>query len=109
MFSSVKNLPNTLRLLQNAEIVLAKFEELAVMYETSVKVDVLKDKDDNKFLELAVTADASYLITGNKKDFSITEYDGVKIITPKEYWEQFNFSPLIASEPVPVYTRRKKK
>jgi len=71
----------------NAEIVLSKAEELSLNYEPAVAIDVLKDKEDNKFLELAVTSKAEYLITGNKNDFEITEYGSVKIVSPKGYWQ----------------------
>jgi len=71
----------------NAEIVLSKIEELSLNYDPEITIDVIQDKDDNKFLELAITADAQYLITGNKNDFGITEYKTVKIVTPKEYWQ----------------------
>ena len=44
---------------------------------------------DNKFLELAVAGKAEFVITGNKKDFTMREYEGIKIVSPKEYWEQY--------------------
>jgi uncharacterized protein len=71
----------------SAELVLAKMEELAIIYEPTIKLDLLKDKDDNKFLELAITTDASLLVTGNKNDFRISSYQTVKIVTPKECWD----------------------
>ncbi len=93
----------------NAEIVLAKIAELAVMYEPHIKIDILPDKDDNKFLELAVEAGAHYLISGNKKDFLISEYEGVKIVSPRDYWDQYHSgSPSIVSEPLPKYGRSRK-
>ena len=94
----------------SAEVVLAKMQELAVMYEPTVKINLLKDKDDNKFLELAVTADASYLVTGNKNDFQISAYQTVKIVTPKECWDKFNttdFPPSYFAEPRAKYRKSK--
>jgi len=49
-----------------AEIILSKIEELSLIYEPEITIDVIHDKDDNKFLELAITANAQFLITGNK-------------------------------------------
>ena len=60
-----------------------------LIYSDNSEMFILLDKDDNKFLELAVTADASYLITGNKNHFTISEYGSIKIVSPKEYWEVY--------------------
>ncbi|OQX00871.1 MAG: putative toxin-antitoxin system toxin component, PIN family [Desulfobacteraceae bacterium IS3] len=71
----------------NAEIVLSKIEELAVTYYPDVKLSVIKDEPDNRFLELAVFAKADFLITGNTNDFKLSEYDNVKIIGATTYWK----------------------
>lgn len=39
------------------------------------KVDILKDKSDNKFLELALISNSDYLITGNFKDFNLDKFN----------------------------------
>jgi uncharacterized protein len=49
----------------------------------------LRDKSDNKFLELPAVSSADFLITGNTLDFSINEFEYTKILTPKRYWEGF--------------------
>jgi predicted nucleic acid-binding protein len=40
---------------------------------------MIDDKDDSKFAELAVEAQASHLITGNSNDFVIKDYRGILI------------------------------
>jgi len=45
---------------------------------------VKKDPKDNKILECALEAQASFIISGDKHLLEIKEYKGIKIISPKE-------------------------
>jgi uncharacterized protein len=76
---------------KRAEFILAQIEDKAKTYKPKTKIEVLSDKDDNKLLELAVESKADFIITGNTNDFTIKEYQGTKIVSPKEYWELFRF------------------
>ena len=49
-----------------------------------IKIDI-PDESDKKFLEVAISGKANYLITGNTKDYPKLEF----IITPKEFLEVF--------------------
>jgi putative PIN family toxin of toxin-antitoxin system len=71
----------------NAQILLASIEDIGKSYKTTVKLNILTDKDDNKILELAEISKANYIITGNTTDFTITHYKRTKIVTPKQFWE----------------------
>jgi len=71
----------------NAEIVLGKIDDLALYFQPNLEIDAVKDKPDNRFLELAVFSNAEFLITGNTLDFIIDKFEEVKIVTPREYWE----------------------
>ncbi len=44
----------------------------------------LSDPDDEMFLELAVAAGATHLVTHNKKDFAGADAFGIRVITPGE-------------------------
>jgi putative PIN family toxin of toxin-antitoxin system len=46
---------------------------------------VKKDPKDNKILECALEAQASFIISGDKHLLEIKEYKGIKIISPKEF------------------------
>ena len=70
-----------------AQVLLAEIERRANKYYPTIKLDIIRDVDDNKLLELAETCNADYLITGNSNDFTMQEYKTTKIMTPKEYWE----------------------
>jgi putative PIN family toxin of toxin-antitoxin system len=54
------------------------------------QVEICRDVDDNKFLELAIDANAVFLITGDRDLLSLKsqiEYQNL-IITPREFLEQ---------------------
>jgi putative PIN family toxin of toxin-antitoxin system len=72
-----------------AEALLADIETEAKKYFPTITVNIISDKDDNIFLELADESDADFIITGNTTDFTMATYKRTKIVTPKEYWELF--------------------
>ena len=75
----------------NAEVVLNKLREISTFYKTDRKVEVLTDASDNKFLELAAVSSADFLTTGNVLDFTMTEFEYTRILTPRAYWD--NYAP----------------
>lgn len=46
---------------------------------------VKKDPSDNKIIECALEAGASFVISGDKHLLEIKEYKGIKIISPREF------------------------
>lgn len=56
-------------------------------YEPGEEIALIKDADDNKFLELALEATADFIITGNINDFVMKKFYNTKIVTPAEYWD----------------------
>ena len=75
--------------LRNAELVLNYLNKKSRKYTPLIAVDEIKDKDDNMLLELALEAKADFIITGNTNDFVMPEFKGTKIVTPKEYWDNY--------------------
>jgi len=53
--------------------------------ELTVHIAACSDPDDDKFLELAVSGQADYIIIGNTKDFPSSPFQGIPIITPAEF------------------------
>lgn len=45
------------------------------------------DPDDNKFIECALDGKADYIVSGDKHLLEIKEFEGIKIIKPKEFLE----------------------
>lgn len=60
--------------------------EIATLYAGDLDLSVVADDpDDNAFLECAVLAGASYLVTGDPHLLALKSYSGVKIVTPSEF------------------------
>lgn len=73
----------------NADFLIARLSEISETYEHKNKIEIIKDEPDNRLLELADIAKADFIITGNTNDFTMQIYNQTRILTPKEYWEEF--------------------
>ena len=73
-----------------AQTLLSDIETYGVKFTTTTKVDIIGDEPDNRLLELAETSGADYLVTGNTNDFTMAEYKGTKIVSPKVFFEILN-------------------
>ena len=51
------------------------------------KIDVCCDSDDNKFIDCAISANASYIVSGDKDLLVLQKFDKVKIVTVSEFLE----------------------
>ncbi len=50
-----------------------------------------QDPDDNKFIECALALNAQYIISGDNHLISLQDYMGIKINTPKEFLDYYQF------------------
>jgi len=71
-----------------AEFILAQIESFATKFYPKEKVDIISDRNDNRLLELALESSADFIITGNSNDFIMNDFQGTKIVSPKEYWDE---------------------
>ena len=68
---------------------------LAFIEDTAVKATPVPlpaasiDPDDQVFMEVALTAQAAYLVTGNLKHFSHVHQHGVRVVPPGKFMEKF--------------------
>ena len=64
-----------------------KIKAKTILVHPKLTLSVIKTKnDDNRILECAVEAKASYLISGDKKHLlPLKEYQGIKILSPTEF------------------------
>lgn len=69
----------------NARLMIEFLSEKALFFEPTTKINILKDPDDNKFLELAMESNADYLITGNINDFTLSFFKNTQIITASAF------------------------
>lgn len=61
--------------------------QLAEIIVPKHKVDICRDKDDNKFIELALTAKVKIIVSSDKDLLAITEYKKIKILSPHQLLE----------------------
>ena len=56
--------------------------------EIDVKIKDCRDPRDNKFLELAVSGQATHIVTGDNDLLVLNPFRGKPVITPNEFLEQ---------------------
>jgi putative PIN family toxin of toxin-antitoxin system len=56
------------------------------------QIRIVADREDNKILDSAVEAGAEYLITRDNDLLNIEEHQGVKIVTPANFWALYKDS-----------------
>jgi len=59
------------------------------MIESKTHIEISRDPDDDKFIECAKDADALYIVSGDKDLLVIEDYDGIRIITAKEFCDRY--------------------
>lgn len=72
-----------------ADGILVDIERNATFFVPKQRIRKVKDVDDDMLLELALESKANFLITGNSNDFTFSEFKETKIVSPREYWEQY--------------------
>lgn len=82
-FKRYKDFPKKAKQLSDA------IKNFAVIVRPKEKINIIKDKSDNMLLEIGLEAKAGYIITGNTKDFTQSEYYEIKILSPKQFYEIF--------------------
>jgi putative PIN family toxin of toxin-antitoxin system len=73
----------------NADFLIARLSEISEFYEPKSKLDIIEDEPDNRILELAKISEADFIITGNTNDFTMNTFGKSKVVTPREYWEEY--------------------
>ena len=74
---------------RDAEIVLNGLKVKSVIVNPPSRVELLTDPSDNKFLDLALSVSADFLITGNIKHFPFNRLENTEIISPEKYWNTY--------------------
>lgn len=65
---------------------LKSFRAVAVEVEPDFKLNLIsEDPADNRILECAISANGSYIITGDEHLLNIKEYRGIQILSPAEF------------------------
>ncbi len=71
--------------LNDKKIAFKEFKELARFVNITETITACRDPKDNKFLELAVSANASCIITGDKDLLSLHPFRGIPIVSAADF------------------------
>ena len=61
----------------------------AEMVDITETIDICRDPKDNKFLELAISGNATHIITGDKDLLELHPFRDVLILTPSQLLNKF--------------------
>ena len=70
-------------------LALKQFKELEIFFEISEIISECRDPKDNKFLELAISANASCIITGDKDLLVLHPFRGIPILNAVDFINNF--------------------
>ena len=74
---------------ENKLLVLKEFRDLIIFSEVSESINVCRDPKDNKFLELAIAADASCIITGDNDLLILNPFRNIPILNASDFLNTF--------------------
>ena len=57
------------------------------LVEITESITVSRDPEDNKFLELAVSGQATHIVSGDQDLLALHPFLGIAIVTPRAYLE----------------------
>ena len=69
---------------------LIKFEKRARIVKIRHRVEICRDPKDNKYLELALSGKADCIVTGDKDLLVLSPFEGIPIITPRNFIDNIN-------------------
>lgn len=67
--------------------------DLAQIVKPVKRIQILKDDPDNRVLECAGQGKADAIVTGDKAFLKLKEFEGIRIISLKEYLEDYDSFP----------------
>jgi len=62
-----------------------KFYDLSQIVRPTTAVNASRDRSDNRFLEAAIAGKADYVVTNDMHLLELEEFEGVRMIRPREY------------------------
>jgi putative PIN family toxin of toxin-antitoxin system len=71
------------------EEALADLTTTAVITPGIIRVNVVRDLTDNKYVESAIEGSAGYIVSGDKDLTDLKSYQNIKIITPADFLQLF--------------------
>ena len=68
---------------------LSRFQMMINLVDAHTKVTVCRDPDDDKFLGCALDSRAVYVVSGDKDLLTLKNYEGIEIITAREFCDRY--------------------
>ena len=66
--------------------VIDSYKKVSKLVKPNIKLSIVKDdEDDNRILECAETANANYIISGDRHLLELKNHKNIKIVSPKEF------------------------
>jgi putative PIN family toxin of toxin-antitoxin system len=59
--------------------------ELSEIITPTHKVNICRDKNDNKFIELALSANVKFIVSGDEDLLAVKKYKKIKILSAQEF------------------------
>ncbi|MFZ1799215.1 MAG: putative toxin-antitoxin system toxin component, PIN family [Chitinophagaceae bacterium] len=69
--------------------VIGEFQARGALIKTRIVISICRDPNDNKFLELAVSSNASCIITGDKDLLILDPFRGIPILNAADFINNF--------------------
>lgn len=69
--------------------VIGEFQARGALIKTRIVISICRDPNDNKFLELAVSSNASCIITGDKDLLILNPFRGIPILNAADFINNF--------------------
>ena len=66
-----------------------EFLSKCFLVRPSRKVDICRDRDDNKFLECAAEAKCLYVVSGDSDLLALKRFEDIEIVTVAEFFDRF--------------------
>jgi len=90
--SKVLLYPKIADILNKAQVknkdILRAIEASSILIEPKTKLNIIKeDPEDNKILECAVTAEAKFIVTGDKHLLGLGKFKKTRVLTPREFFD----------------------
>ena len=74
---------------KNKRFPLTDFLSKCSVVSPTRKIDVCRDKDDNKFLECAAEAKCVYVVSGDNDLLSLGSFEDIEILTVAQFFERY--------------------
>lgn len=75
--------------LSERKLLLAELSEILIIFDIVERITACRDPKDDKFLELAVAAEASCIISGDEDLLVLNPFRGISILKAVEFLERF--------------------